>query len=219
MTKGRPLTHSREKLLEKGIELFHQHGYHGTGLTTILQACQVSKGSFYNFFDSKEAYAIEVIEFYQALEIDRWNNEFSRLEGNHFAKLRQALEQLIEELDSCHENVGCLIANLSGEIGSASPELRLAISRATHRVLNLMTEDFLICQREGSVRLDLAASVLAQMVWDCWQGSLLRMKVENSRAPLRQTLALLWEHILPLTHTLSSNAISSNAMSHEEQRT
>lgn len=205
MTKGRPLTHSREKLLEKGIELFHQHGYHGTGLTTILDACQVSKGSFYNFFDSKEAYAIAVIEFYQALEIDRWNHEFSLLEGNHFTKLRKALKQMIEELDSCHENVGCLIANLSGEIGNASPELRHAISRATHRVVNLMTEDFLICQQEGSVRNDLPAKILAQMVWDCWQGSLLRMKVENSRTPLHQTLALLWDHMLPTTSECAFN--------------
>ncbi|KDE39288.1 Transcriptional regulator, TetR family [Nitrincola lacisaponensis] len=197
MTKGRPPTHSREKLLEKGIELFHQHGYHGTGLTTILQACQVSKGSFYNFFNSKEEYAVEVIEFYQALEIDRWNQEFALLEGNHFVKIRKALDHMVEELDSCRENVGCLIANLSGEIGNASPALRQAISRATSRVLGLMAEDFMICQQEGSVRTDLKPEVLAQLVWDCWQGALLRMKVEDSRAPLRQTLALLWEHILP----------------------
>lgn len=199
MTKGRPLTHSREKLLEKGIELFHQHGYHGTGLTTILDACQVSKGSFYNFFDSKEAYAVAVIEFYQALEINRWNQEFTLLEGNHFSKLGKAIEQLIEELDSCNENVGCLIANLSGEIGNASPQLRRAISQATHRVIKLISEDFLLCQQEGSVRNDLPADVLARMVWDCWQGALLRMKVENSREPLRHTKALLWQHILPST--------------------
>lgn len=197
MTKGRPLTHSREKLLEKGIELFHQHGYHGTGLTTILEACQVSKGSFYNFFESKEAYAVAVIEFYQALEIDRWNQDFAQFEGNHFVKLRKSIEQMIEELDSCNENVGCLIANLSGEIGNASPELRQAIKRATEKVVGLMADDFLICQGEGSVRTDLPAAVLAQMVWDCWQGALLRMKVEDSRHPLRQSLALLWEHILP----------------------
>jgi len=206
MTKGRPLTHSREKLLEKGIELFHQHGYHGTGLTTILEACQVSKGSFYNFFDSKEAYAVAVIEFYQALEIDRWNQEFALLEGNHFVKLGKAIAQMIEELDSCNENVGCLIANLSGEIGNASPELRQAIKRATHRVISLMTNDFLICQAEGSVRTDLSASILAQMLWDCWQGALLRMKVEDSRAPLRQTIALLWDHILPPQASTSSES-------------
>lgn len=207
MTKGRPLTHSREKLLEKGIELFHQHGYHGTGLTTILEACQVSKGSFYNFFESKEAYAVAVIEFYQALEIDRWNQEFAQFEGNHFVKLRKSIEQMIEELDSCNENVGCLIANLSGEIGNASPELRDAIKRATEKVVGLMADDFLICQGEGSVRTDLPAIVLAQMVWDCWQGALLRMKVEDSRRPLRQSLALLWEHILPPTSSHSFDSV------------
>lgn len=208
MTKGRPPTHSREKLLEKGIELFHQYGYHGTGLTTILQACKVSKGSFYNFFNSKEEYAVEVIQFYQALEIDRWNQEFSQLSGTHFVKLRKALALLVEELDSCRENVGCLIANLSGEVGNESPAFRQAISRATSKVIKLIAEDMQICQQEGCVRTDLPPEVLATLIWDCWQGALLRMKVEDSRAPLRQTLALLWEHILPPANDTTKRALN-----------
>jgi TetR/AcrR family transcriptional repressor of nem operon len=55
----------------------------------------------------------------------------------------------------------------------------------------------LICQQEGSVRTDLSASALARLIWDYWQGALLRMKVEDSREPLYAAVELLWERILP----------------------
>ncbi len=197
MTKGRPLTHSREKLLDKGIELFHQHGYHGTSLSAILEACQVSKGSFYNFFSSKEEYAVEILAHYQALEIDRWNQEFAQLQGTHAEKIRRAILLSIEQHDQASENLGCLIAHLSGEIGNASSGFRNAIRRATQRVIELIAEDMRICQLEGSVRQDLPAETLAILIWDNWQGALLRMKVENTTQPLQQSLSLLWDYVLP----------------------
>ena len=37
-------------------------GYHGTGVKDIVDAAGVPKGSFYNYFDSKEAFAIAALE-------------------------------------------------------------------------------------------------------------------------------------------------------------
>ncbi|EXJ10230.1 MULTISPECIES: TetR/AcrR family transcriptional regulator [Nitrincola] len=196
MNKGRPPTHCREHLLQCGIELFYKNGYHGTGLSLILKACGVSKGSFYNFFESKEAYAVEVIEYYEAIEHDRWQLEWSQLEGNHATRMRKMLEKTIEDFDETKENLGCLITNLSGEIGGESPEFRLAIKKATNKVLGFIEEDIRICQAEGSVRDDLPAATLATMIWHLWQGALLRMKVEGSKQPLRDTISLTWDYLL-----------------------
>lgn len=203
MSKGRPPTHCRESLLIKGIELFNSKGYHATGLSTILQTCQISKGSFYNFFNSKEEYAVEVIEYYQALETDRWALEFAKLEGSHFMRMRQMLEKMLSEYDPSTEKMGCLIANLSGEVGNESPGFRRAIQEATERVIVLISEDMRVCQEEGSVRLDLSPDALAHLIWDIWQGALLRMKVNASLQPLNQCIDLLWNHILPspLSHS------------------
>lgn len=197
MSKGRPPTHCRETLLRKGIELFNEHGYHGTGLSLILKTCGVSKGSFYNFFNSKEEYAVEVIAYYQALEMDRWNQDFAQLQGSHFEKMRKALELMLEQYDQSHEDIGCLIANLSGEVGNESPGFRQAIQHASQRIIDLIGKDMQLCQQEGSVRSDISAEQLALLIWDCWQGALLRMKVSASLTPLRQTIELLWTHILP----------------------
>jgi TetR/AcrR family transcriptional repressor of nem operon len=197
MIQGRRPEHSRQQALEKGMELFNQQGYHGTGLTAILKACQVSKGSFYNFFGSKEEFAVEIIDHYHSIECERWGVELSKLDCPQFEKMRVMLEREIQGFESEKEHFGCLIANLSGELGNASHAFKEAIRRSTSDVLQAIEKDFLQCQTDGSIRDDLSAQQLAHLFWDSWQGALLRMKVESSTAPLRKLLDLYWNHILP----------------------
>ena len=197
MTRGRPPTHSREFLLEKGHALFQRYGYHGTSLSMILDACDVSRGSFYNYFGGKEPFAIEVVEHYQALEMDRWAHEFAQLKGLHAHKIKSMMLKLLEEFDQEHERLGCLLANLAGEMSLASPEFRAAIQRSIARITAMIEQDMVVCQQEGSVRCDLSPTQLATMIWDYWQGALLRMRTEDSLEPLYHAVDMLWEHLLP----------------------
>lgn len=55
MTSGRPRASSREALSEAACELFLERGYHATSVTDIAARAGVSRSSFFNYFDSKEA--------------------------------------------------------------------------------------------------------------------------------------------------------------------
>ena len=184
MSKGRRAEHNREKILMTGMELFTRQGYHATGLKEILDACEIPKGSFYNFFDSKESFAIEIIEHYQAIELARWNETLELYPGNRF----KGILSLIQEAICCHleepDKIGCLLANLSGEIVQASPALHQCIRHSIENILLAIEQDIRLCQQEGSVRTDFSPRQLAEMIWDHWQGAILRMKVENRIDPL-----------------------------------
>ncbi|WP_027855854.1 TetR/AcrR family transcriptional regulator [Marinobacterium jannaschii] len=184
MSKGRRTEHNREKILTTGMELFTRQGYHATGLKEILDACEIPKGSFYNFFDSKEAFAIEIIEHYQAIELARWNETLELYPGNRL----DGIHSLIQEAICCHQDepdkIGCLLANLSGEIVQASPALHQCIRESITRILDAIEGDIRLCQQEGSIRSDFSARQLAEMIWDHWQGAILRMKVEQRIDPL-----------------------------------
>ena len=41
--------------------LLMDQGYHGTGLQELVQRVGVPKGSFYNYFESKEAFRAGVV--------------------------------------------------------------------------------------------------------------------------------------------------------------
>ena len=59
---------SREHLLDVGVELMHQNGYNATGLSDILKAADMPKGSFYHHFSSKEDFAAAALARHTARE-------------------------------------------------------------------------------------------------------------------------------------------------------
>ena len=55
---------TRTQLLQAGMTLFLTQGFHGTGIKAILDVVGVPKGSFYNYFESKNAFGVATIEYY-----------------------------------------------------------------------------------------------------------------------------------------------------------
>src|SRR3954462_2455870 len=53
---------ARERILAAGAELFGQRSYASIGVAQICAAAGVPKGSFYYFFESKQALALAVID-------------------------------------------------------------------------------------------------------------------------------------------------------------
>jgi len=52
----------RQKLMDKGRELFGTLGLKKTSIEDLARAANISKGSFYSFFNSKEELYLEIIE-------------------------------------------------------------------------------------------------------------------------------------------------------------
>jgi len=62
MAKGEQ---SRQRLIDCAAELFWKNGYAATGVSGILNAAGLPKGSFYFYFKSKDELALAVISNYQ----------------------------------------------------------------------------------------------------------------------------------------------------------
>jgi AcrR family transcriptional regulator len=52
----------REEILEAAVRLFRRRGYHGTSVSDVIQASGISRGTFYLYFDGKEALFLDLIE-------------------------------------------------------------------------------------------------------------------------------------------------------------
>src|SRR5262245_36473809 len=58
---------TKERIVLAAMKLFHDQGYHATGMADILRAAEVGSGSFYYFFESKEAVLLAVLDKYVEL--------------------------------------------------------------------------------------------------------------------------------------------------------
>jgi TetR/AcrR family transcriptional repressor of nem operon len=177
---------NRENLLNKGVALLKEQGYHGTGLKEILDAVQIPKGSFYNYFSSKEEFCAAVIGHYIEPFIVQLDGHLQNPDLDALSALTQYFSELIAELENAGFKGGCLLGNLMGEIGDTSELCREALQLAVNRYRNLLQAGLEQAQQQGTVRTDLSAQVMADLLTNAWQGALLRMKIEHSSVPLKQ---------------------------------
>ena len=175
---------NRQRLLDEGVKLLLQQGYHATGLQEILSRVGIPKGSFYNYFASKEDFGAAVIGHYIEpfiLQLDDW---LDRPKLDPVSALQGYFNTLIAELRANDFKGGCLLGNLMGEIGDSSERCRQALQRALHRYRDKIAAALHRAQEQNLIRSDRTAEELADFIVDYWQGALLRMKIERSTAPL-----------------------------------
>jgi TetR/AcrR family transcriptional regulator, transcriptional repressor for nem operon len=177
---------NRENLLKQGVTLLMQQGYHGTGLKEILDAVQIPKGSFYNYFGSKENFAAEAIQHYINPFIDQLNGHLQNPDHDALSALLCYFNELITELEKADYKGGCLLGNLMGEIGDTSELCKTSLQTAVHRYRDLLQTGLIKAQQEGTVRTDKSAEEMADLLVNMWQGALLRMKIEQSSTPIKQ---------------------------------
>ena len=51
----------RERIIESGMLLFAEHGYHSVSMDDVAQTASVAKGTLYNYFASKEDLFISIV--------------------------------------------------------------------------------------------------------------------------------------------------------------
>ncbi|NQU32773.1 MAG: TetR/AcrR family transcriptional regulator, partial [Bacteroidetes bacterium] len=51
-------------IIQKSIHIMHLKGYNATGVQELVDAAGIPKGSFYNYFKSKEDFAIDALTYF-----------------------------------------------------------------------------------------------------------------------------------------------------------
>jgi len=122
-------TNTRERILRTAFQLFHEQGYHATGVATIAREAGVNPGSLYHFFESKDALLLAVLEF--ALDylgpavMDPVERAATDPIERVFVLLRQYRTGMARE--ECR--LGCPIGNLALEVSDGNPEARELLHR------------------------------------------------------------------------------------------
>lgn len=189
MARPRKSDAARRRLIDEGVASLLRHGYHGTGLQQVLDAAAVPKGSFYNFFRSKEDFAVAAIESYaECLGAEL----AAALAGarDPISGLKRFFRGQMAQFEQADLVGGCLVANLGAEL-EANDTCRPALKSAMLAYRHALRDALRAAQERGLVRTDLAPSDMADLLVDTWEGAVVRMKIERSTRPLMQCLKQL----------------------------
>jgi TetR/AcrR family transcriptional repressor of nem operon len=107
---------TRDRLLDAARYLFWERGYAATGMAEILQRADANSGSFYHFFNSKEALLLAVLDSYlEGLEPVIVRPAFA-LHSDPIDRIFAILDGYRERLVSTGCTYGCPLGRLALEI-------------------------------------------------------------------------------------------------------
>jgi TetR/AcrR family transcriptional repressor of nem operon len=183
-------------LLETGLHLLLEKGYNHTGIQEVLQTVGVPKGSFYHYFASKQEFGLAVLDHY----VQRHDTTLGRflVETNvkPLLRLRRYFEACRDHFAALGYREGCLVGMLSEELADQNETFRLQLEAILTKWSECWTQCLREAQQDGELPSHFDPSLLAQFCLNTWEGTLLRMKVSKSSAPIDTFMTLLFGSIL-----------------------
>jgi TetR/AcrR family transcriptional regulator, transcriptional repressor for nem operon len=186
----------RSRLLSIGREVVLDRSFNGCGVQDITEAAGVPKGSFYNYFESKETFAAEILEdYWQSIE-DRHGPILYDARLKPLTRIARFFRGLTHDHGAAEFAFGCLIGNLSLELSNSSEVTRSKLTAVLHRWQSALTA----CLREAQERHELNGKQnideLAEVLIEAYEGAVMRCKVEQSGKALERFEKLVLPRLL-----------------------
>lgn len=178
----------RNLILDSSFDLVLRKGFVGVGLQEILKNCSVPKGSFYHYFESKEAFGCALLEHY----IDGYEKRLTQLWSNHHSAKEKILSYfnawIYDDLIQCGWGETCLIVKLAAEVADLSEDMRLIMDAGVQSLVTKIAHLLEQGTQEGSVHIQAQASDVALVIYQMWLGAALLSKLQKNKMPFDQAM-------------------------------
>src|SRR2546429_2775958 len=185
---------TRERLFRAALRLFTEKGFAETTVEDITNAADVGKGTFFNYFPSKE----HILIAFSEMQLSKLQGAVDNLRQNHEPMplfLRTLSVRMTEEPARAPDVVrAILLANLS------SSSVRNIMRENHARAHALLTQLVQVGQDRGEFRRDLPASELAHVFRQTVFGTLLMWSVYGDASlseRINTALTVLWMGLAP----------------------
>jgi TetR/AcrR family transcriptional repressor of nem operon len=187
---------TRDRLIDSARYLFWERGFAGTSMADLLGHAGVNSGSFYHFFESKEALLRAVLETYlgalRPMVIDP-----------AFAKASDPVDRIFAILEGYRERIlqtecqyGCPLGRLALEIDPENRPAHALIARNFQGWIGAVRE--CIEQMQDRLPPDTVPESLATYVLAVMEGGVMLSRSYGSVEPFDRTVAQLRAHFRAL---------------------
>ena len=181
---------TRERLVRAGIVAALERGWAASGVDTVLRSAGVPKGSFYHYFDSKDAFGEAVIDGYQAYFLHRLERCFGAgAQGRPIAvQLDDFLAVSAEGMARHGWRRGCLVGALGQELAGLHEGFRERLLASLTQWEQVLEAALLAARARGELPPATDCRRAARSFWAAWEGAVLRARLARDGAPLREVI-------------------------------
>jgi TetR/AcrR family transcriptional repressor of nem operon len=192
-------------LIQAGTEVMLVKGYTNTGIQEVLNSLGVPKGSFYHYFESKESFAVAIIQHLDHGQTADMLTVLRNPDQTPLQRLKTYCEECKRALLTQECRKGCLIGNLSQEMADQSETLRRELSSIWNKRLDILAACIEEGQATGEIRKDCAPRKLAYLFNSGWNGAVMHSKAVKNPEALDAFIELMFDHFLVAGSSASCN--------------
>lgn len=181
---------TRERLYRAALRLFAERGFWKTTVEDITEAADVGKGTFFNYFPTKE----HVLAAFGEERIAAVQGALDKARTGRGPVMEILKDLATDAAGQSKENAALLRAIYSAHASCGDVREELASRMMAAR--KLLGEIFSIAQGRGEVRRDVSAAEMARLTQIVFMGVAMAWAM-NPGAPLRETADGVWGLVSP----------------------
>ena len=190
MKIGRPLEYDRDTVLDAAMHIFWRQGYDATSMQDLLEGMKLSKSSLYQAFGSKHNLFLLCIKRYREMTLAEMQE---RLEGSTrgIDFIAETLSGVINEVSEVANPKGCLVTNTASEFAQSDSQIAASVASGLDSYRAMFRQAVEKGQRDGSVRSDTKAELLANYLVNNMSGLRTMVKSGTDQNTLKEMVAII----------------------------
>ncbi len=184
---------ARDTLLDTGMKLIRANSYDSVGINDILRESNVPKGSFYHYFDSKETFGLAVLQHYHAQQLKMAQDVLKNEDLAPVKRLKRFFETAYDDFEGRDFSQGCLMCNLSTELGASSPGFQAELNKSWSELSAALSACISKLNKADINLSHLSDAEAAEWLLNAWSGALTRMKARGNGEPLQLFLKSIFK--------------------------
>ena len=136
---GRPREFDEADVLDKVMDVFWAQGYEGTGMSDIMSATGLTKGSLYKAFTNKHTLYLKALERYEERHVNAMVTTLEVGEDPR-AQIEMFLDAPIKDAEAAGPNRGCFLCNASADRADFDEATRARVKRGFHKLAAPLTK-------------------------------------------------------------------------------
>jgi AcrR family transcriptional regulator len=181
---------TRERIYRAALQIFAERGYLETTVEDITESADVGKGTFFNYFPTKE----HVLATYGEQRVAAIEVALKKARSANHSVLA-VLKELATDLAGQSSQSPDLLRSIFAAHLSCAP-VRAEFQKRLQRGRQLLAEIFVVGQKRGEVRRDRSAADLARLTHLILMGVTIAWAL-NPDSMLRKSAEEVWELFFP----------------------
>ncbi|WP_120496839.1 TetR/AcrR family transcriptional regulator [Kiloniella sp. EL199] len=154
---ARPREFDEADALDKAMQVFWFKGYEGAGISDLLEAMQIARGSLYKAFGDKKGLFLAALKQYETSCIEpglQLLNDKKIPDGAQ--RIQLLLETVVAVVENGNDRRGCFLCNTAVDQAPHDPE----ISKTCQDMMGKMVQGFFCALKDAAQHKDLDEEAL-----------------------------------------------------------